>query len=192
MTIALYGGKFDPPHKGHLNVALQILKKIPDIQELWLIPAKTHQWRDIYASGKDRLAMLKTYQKCNPRIKASDIELKRKKPTTTIDTVRQLQKVYPQHQFFFIMGSDNVPSFDQWHEHKTLAKLIKFLIYPRPGYKTNKLPKYFAIVPGFTMTRTRYSSTTIRNLISKGKSVRNYITPGVATYIHRHNLYKNH
>lgn len=190
MDIAIYGGKFDPPHRGHLNVALQVLKKLPNIDELWLIPAKTHQWRDIYVSGKDRLAMLKTYCRYDSRIKICDIELRRRQPTTTIDTVRQLRKLYPKDHFVFVMGSDNVATFHLWNDYRELSRLIKFIIYPRPGFQATKLPKNFFLIPDFQAPKTIFSSSVVRQRLAQGKSVRSFLTPEVAKCIQDRNLYQ--
>ncbi len=189
MNIALYGGKFDPPHVGHLNVALQALKNIPHIDQLWLIPAKTHQWRNVYASGTDRLAMLKTFGQYDKRIKVSDIELQRPRPTITIDTVKEFKKKYPKHTFCWVMGSDNVATFSRWDDYKELQKLVPFWIYPRPGYQIKKLPKNFYAIPNYQTEVKKFSSTGIRKKINQGLAVDHMLTPEVYRYIVKKQLY---
>ena len=83
-TIALFGGSFDPVHIGHTLVVNQILELRPDIEKIILVPAFKHQWKQSYATNKDRLAMLGNL--VSKRVEVSEIELKRKGISYTIDT----------------------------------------------------------------------------------------------------------
>lgn len=189
MEIALYGGKFDPPHIGHLHVALETLRRLPKLDQLWLIPARTHQWRKIVASGDDRFAMLKTFTKYHPKIRVCDIELKQAKPTSTYNTVLELKKKFPKHHFVWILGSDNVPTFHLWDHHKELSGEIRFWIFPRLGYPISKLPKNFSVIPHFRFTSGNFSSSTIRQHLEKKLSIENALTPPVRLYLTGRRLY---
>ena len=188
MNVALYGGKFDPPHLGHKNLIDQVLARMKFIDEVWIIPAKDHPWRKIYASGKDRKAMLELLG--SDRVKVLDLELKRKKPTITIDTVRELKKNYPKNNFFWICGSDTPETFHLWDKHEELVKLVKFYVYPRPGYVQKKLPKGFFAIPYLCLPRKKFSSTEARRLAAQEKPLRGLVAPAVEEYIQRHHLYQ--
>lgn len=188
MNIAVFGGRFDPPHVGHIAVAKELLNQRPDIDEVWLMPANTHPWRPISASAQDRLNMLKLMQE--EKIKASDFDIKRGGETYTIDTVRLLHQENRNNRYFWVCGIDQLKDFYRWKEFEELSRLIDFLVFPRKGYdeKTN-LPKKFTLIKG-DFQATDLASSHIRELIRKGKSINAYVTPKVEQYIVTHHLYK--
>jgi len=166
MDIALFGGRFDPPHIGHLAVARNILKQqLAD--EVWLIPANTHPWRQMVASAQDRLTMTKLLEE--DKIKVSDIEIKRGGETYTIDTVRNIlsNKSYSSYRFFLVAGSDQIHDFHRWKDYKELQKLIRFLVFPR----------------------TAVSSSIIRERIERGLSILDLVPERVEKYIREKGLY---
>lgn len=187
MNIALFGGKFDPPHLGHKNLIDQIFARLKFIDEVWVIPAKTHQWRKMYATGQDRLKMLKYWE--TDRIKVLDLELKRKKKTITIDTIKILKEKYSDYNFFWICGADTCPTFHNWDDHDQLIKLMKFYVYPRPGFPLRNLPEGFSLIPGMRLPKRDFSSTEIRNAIAKEQNMSRWLSPEIANYIHQNKLY---
>src|SRR5579885_2003734 len=146
MNIAVFGGRFDPPHNGHIRIAKTLLKIRPDIDAIWLMPANTHPWKPMVASPADRLAMVKFLEE--DKIKVSDRDIKRGGETYTIDTVRELIK-YRGNKYFWVCGIDQIKDFCRWKEYDELQNLIDFLVFPRPGFdaKTN-LPAKFNLVQG--------------------------------------------
>src|ERR1700687_1548173 len=96
MQIALFGGKFDPPHLGHIHISKYILQAGLGIDAVWFVPANTHPWRPIVASAQDRLEMAQLLVKGSDSgyrgVTVSDIDIKRGGDTYTIDTVRELFK----------------------------------------------------------------------------------------------------
>src|SRR5438270_399427 len=101
MNIALFGGSFDPPHNSHRKVAEEVLKDLPEIDEVWLLPDNKHDWKTLEASPQDRLAMLKFLE--HNRIKVSDIAIQHGGKTLTLDIIKQLQATTP-HKFVWICG----------------------------------------------------------------------------------------
>lgn len=188
MNIAVFGGRFDPPHVGHLAVAKEILKVKPDIDEIWLMPANTHPWRPIAASAQDRFAMVKLMEE--GKIKASDFDIKRGGETYTIDTVRLLLQENRNDRYFWVCGIDQLKDFYRWREYEELSKLIDFLVFPRKGYdEKNHLPSKFTLVKG-DFDATDLASSHIRELLRKGKSIAGLVTPKVEQYIQEHKLYQ--
>ena len=92
MKVAILGGKFDPPHYGHLLIAQQVLESDLKIDQVWLMPAKNHPWKKINASAEQRMEMVKLLT--NDKIKVSDVDLYRDGNIYTIDTVKILQQKY--------------------------------------------------------------------------------------------------
>lgn len=187
MNIAVLGGKFDPPHFGHLLAINQILEKIPYIDQILLIPVNTHPWKMIVASPADRLAMTKLLE--SDKIKTSDIDIKRAGQTYTVDTVIELT-LDRANKYFWVSGSDILSEFNKWKNHKELVKKINFLIFPRGDYPIKNLPKGFELVPGKLLTNN-YSSAAIRIRVKNGLSIKGLVPDQVAEYIKIHNLYKS-
>ncbi|SRR5258708_402850 len=188
MHIALFGGRFDPPHIGHLQIARHTLEVLPNIDEVWYVPANTHPWRPIAASGEDRLAMLRLMD--TEKIKVSDIDIQRGGETFSIDTVRELQNT-TTNSYIFICGADQIKSFADWKEYRELEKRIKFLVFPRKGYpSTDNLPGNFQWLPDSHYLPTHYSSTEIRDRIKQGMPISGLVTKEVEKYILEKNLYR--
>lgn len=185
MHIALLGGRFDPPHNGHVQIARYVLQSSLAIDEVWFVPANTHPWRPIIASAKDRLAMTNLLKEKN--LKVNDIDIARGGETYTIDTVHELQR--DRHNTYeWILGSDQIQSFSQWKEYKQLQKLIHFLVIPREGYEQVQLPENFHLIAK-EYTPTDLSSSEIRDRIRKGLSISGVVSEEVEQYIKRHKLY---
>lgn len=187
MNIAVLGGRFDPPHIGHLWIAKQVLEKRRDIDELWFVPAYQHQWKPAIASAKDRFHMLQTFQAND--IKISDIEIKRKGISYSLDTIKEIKQMYG-HEVFWIVGSDILHEFDRWEKTDDLTTLATFFVFPRDPYHIpTQLPKGFEVITGTDLITTNLSSTTIRNRIKLGKSIAGFVTKEVEDYIKKHKLY---
>jgi nicotinate-nucleotide adenylyltransferase len=187
MNIAVFGGRFDPPHVGHLAVAREVLKQTPEIDEVWLMPANTHPWRPIIAPAFDRLQMVRLMQE--DRIKGKDTDIARGGETYTIDSIKLLFQENRNNKYYWVCGIDQLKDFYRWKEYDELAKLIDFLVFPRKGYdeKTN-LPKNFSLIKG-DFFATDLASSTIRDRIKKGQSIAGFVTPKVEQYIKEKNLY---
>ncbi|HSW88570.1 MAG TPA: nicotinate (nicotinamide) nucleotide adenylyltransferase [Candidatus Saccharimonadales bacterium] len=188
MHIALLGGRFDPPHNGHLHIAREVLKNVAGIDEVWLIPANTHPWRPIVASGEERLEMVKFLEEDG--IKASDIDIERDRETFTIDTIRELEKT-TSNSYVFICGADQLKSFHLWKEYKELEEKLHFIVFPRIGYDIPQvLPKNFTLMAPNDFIATDDSSTEIREKIRRGESISHLVPKKIAEYILEKGLYK--
>lgn len=188
MKIAVLGGSFDPPHTGHYFVTRQILELRPDIDKILLMPAYQHQWKPIQATIKDRLNMLKSLE--NGKIKISDVEIKRKGISYTIDTVKEIKKTTNAF-IYWIVGSDILSEFNRWEKTNELLSLTTFLVFPRDPYHTPKnLPKGFELLKYKNLITTNISSTQIRKRIEEKKSISYLVPREVERYISRKKLYK--
>lgn len=188
MHVALFGGRFDPIHIGHLRIAEEVLHLRPEIDELWLLPANTHPWKPMGASAVDRLNMVKLTQK--GKVKASDIDLKREGDTYTIDTIRFLEET-TSNTYIWICGADQIHYFHKWKDYQELNKKITFFIFPRKGYTITKPVSMNAtLITEKIFEPIEDSSTEIRNRIKQGKSITGLTPPNVEEYILTHKLYR--
>lgn len=187
MNIALFGGSFDPIHNGHLAIANYIVQNT-EIDELWFLlspqnPLKNGQKQ---TCDKDRLDMLHCAIAGNKKFKICDIELSLPKPSYTIDTLNELKKHYPEHQFSLVIGEDNLSVFEKWKDYKTIVANHKIYVYPRHNAMATFKHSNIVITqaPFFNI-----SSTEIRQLINKKLSIEHLVPKSVATYIAQNKLY---
>lgn len=193
MKITILGGSFNPPHLGHQLVINQILD-FTNIDQIWLTPCYQHTFNKNLASVKHRVTMTKML--VNKKIKYCHQEIENKLSGDTIELMELLRKKYPQHQFSFIIGSDNLKAFKKWGQWEKLLKTTPFLIFPRPDFEYN-LAKYgldnsqykLTLISHPLLVTSHISSTDIRQGIKKGLSITNLVPLKIKEYIKKHHLY---
>ena len=116
-----------------------------------------------------------------PKFKASDFEFSLPQPTYTIDTLRALEKTYPDRQFHFIMGADNWAFIKRWKESDVLISSYPILIYPRKGYEII-LPANFPDIRAVEAPLMEVSSTFIRQSLKDGKDVRFFLPEAIRNH----------
>jgi len=194
MKIAIFGGAFNPSHLGHVLVAKQILEFTPTDQ-VWLMPCFRHTFHKELISANHRLIMARFLKSTN--ILVSDLEIINRLPGDTIDTMKLLEKNYPQHKFNFVMGSDNLPEFKKWGSWQELVGHWEFLVFPRPGFDYN-LEKYGLLDPKFKFTLVKndflaisnISSTLIRSRLTNKLPIDYLLPEKVSDYIRKNKLYQ--
>lgn len=187
MKIAVLGGRFDPIHTGHLLIARQVLEFDPSIDKVIFVPAYEHQWKPIQASPEDRIKMIKSI--LEEKMEVSDIEIKRKGVSYSIDTIKALKKETGA-QIYWVVGSDIVREFSRWKNSEELLKEATFLVFPRDPYKLpENLPKGFKLVQSPALQVANFSSTVIRGRIKSGKTIKYLVSPLVEEYIIKNKLY---
>ena len=139
MKIGIYGGSFNPIHFGHTGLAQWVVRNT-DLDEVWLMISPNNPLKDasILADEQKRLAAAKETigdgrLASGKRIIVSDFEFTLPRPNYTANTLRELQKQYPQHEFTLIIGEDNLEIFPKWREYTYLLENFRILVYPRKG-----------------------------------------------------------
>ena len=117
MKIGIYGGSFNPVHFGHVGLAKWVIENT-DLDELWLLVSPNNPLKSakILAPEQQRLEGVRQAIKDIPGLVASDFEFSLPRPSYTANTLRELQRAYPEHEFTLIIGEDNIAIFDQWRE----------------------------------------------------------------------------
>jgi len=129
--VILFGGSFNPPHIGHLKLALNSLNFL-NANELWFIPTLKSPLKDIeLASFEHRCAMIELLIKPYRKLKLSWVESELGDISYTYNTVELLLNRYKDIEFIWLMGSDQALKFDQWYKYEELLNLIKFAVYRR-------------------------------------------------------------
>lgn len=191
MRIGIYGGSFNPIHKGHTQLAASIVAQ-GMVDELWLLvsplnPLKSGEVSDI-AEYEHRLKMAELATEGIEGVKVSDFERHLPLPSYTITTLGELGKAFPEHEFVLVIGADNWERFPRWYHADEILANYQILIYRRPGCELNEkvLPSSVQVVdtPLYDV-----SSTEIRESVKKGRMMRRWLDARVARYIKKHQLY---
>lgn len=191
MRIGIYGGSFNPIHKGHTELAASIVQQ-GLVDELWLLvsplnPLKQGETSDI-AEYEHRLSMARLATEDIEGVKVSDFEKNLPLPSYTITTLGELHKAYPEHDFVLVIGADNWERFPRWYHAQEIIDTYSILIYRRPGCEMDEtlLPLSVQVVdtPLYDI-----SSTEIRESVKKGRMPLKWVDRKVATYIRVHHLY---
>jgi len=138
LKTGIFSGSFNPVHIGHLALA-NWLCEFAGLDELWFVitPHNPLKKRDDLMDDRLRLELVEAAVAGYAKFRTSDIEFTLPQPTYTIDTLRTLDRTYPDREFHFIMGADNWSSINRWKESETLITSYPILIYPRKGYEIN-------------------------------------------------------
>jgi nicotinate-nucleotide adenylyltransferase len=199
--IILFGGTFDPIHKGHIEVALCAAKKL-SANKIVIIPARRspHKHKHPVAYDTDRIAMIQAAIEGLDGFEISNVELNRGEPSYTIDTVRQLREKFGEFcEFFWLIGADMLPSLPLWHRITELLEECNICVMNRGGYEKpdfeslrGKLKPEFIENLQKNMIETpliEISSTEIRQGIIEEKDVSKFLQPAVWDYIKRRKIY---
>ncbi|MCM8792245.1 MAG: nicotinate-nucleotide adenylyltransferase [Candidatus Omnitrophica bacterium] len=188
MRIGILGGTFNPIHLGHLILAEEVGYKL-NLDKVIFVPTYLPPHKDTseIASAIDRFKMVKLAIKRNRRFSVSDIEIKRKGRSYTIDTIQEFKKMYPHDELYFIIGSDLISYLDSWKDLDRILKLIKFIVATRPGYSLSSLPDY---ISKLDIRAIDISGFQIREAIKNKKPFRYLLPEAVYKYINKKGLYR--
>ncbi len=188
MKIGILGGTFNPIHLGHLIMAEEVRQKI-DLARVIFIPTNfpPHKENGEIIEAGHRLKMLKLAIKGNPYFFASDIEIKRGGRSYTIDTIKQLNKIFSGDELYFIIGSDLFKYLGGWKDLKEIIAQVRFIVATRPGYPLENLPDYITTID---IRAVDISAFEIRQCIKRGCSFRYLVPEEVRSYIIKKGLYK--
>lgn len=195
--LGILGGTFDPIHNGHICLA-QAIYEAMQLERVIFIPAyiAPHKIGQDFAPAADRYNMTVLATQGYPYFCVSDMEIKRSGVSYTIDTVREMQRLHPDYELYFIIGADSVPMLHTWHKIDELLELVTFVAAGRPGYShvidaaAAKLGQIaYDKIKLLPTPEYAVSSTEIRQRIRTGAGLVDLVPVAVEQYIKEHDLY---
>ena len=200
MKIGIMGGTFDPIHIGHLLLGEFAYENF-HLDEIWFLPNGNPPHKTTDESGvslDDRIEMVKLATDNVPYFRMNLYEASSKKHSYTYSTMRALREMYPEHEFFFILGADSLFSIEQWKNFREIFPSCTILAAMRDDKDTESMQaqirylngKYGADIRLLQAPLVEISSTTIRRRAENGLSIRYMVPDVVSEYIQSNALYR--
>jgi nicotinate-nucleotide adenylyltransferase len=213
-VLGLFGGTFDPPHIGHLRLAIEAREAL-DLAEICFVPAGNPPLRDApQAAAGHRLAMVERAIAGLPGFSVDPGEvLEAAKPSYTVATLERQRRMHgPARPLVLLLGADAFSRLEAWQRWRELFGLAHIAVATRPGHElsvgsgnTTLDNEYLArqgtaadlaaapagrIIP-FAITALEISATAIRERLARGGNARHLVPDAVLDYIDSHPLYRN-
>ncbi len=207
----ILGGTFDPVHNGHLSGATIVLDRL-GLDRVLFIPAARppHKYKGLITPFRQRAAMLELALAADSRFELCAIEENRPGPSYSVDTLRELRRLFPNDDFFFVIGLDAFAEINTWKEWRKLPELAALVVLNRSPAENGSFPALmFRFLPGYkeresgtwtaaagndiyflALEPLAFSSTEIRARAGAGQDLKGLTSDGVADYIRRQGLYE--
>ena len=220
MRLGLYGGTFNPIHRGHTQVAKDVLRHF-QLSHIHFLPSALppHKPRGGIATAADRYEMARMAVAGETALSVSDVEFRRAGPSYTIDTLRHFKAAgAPGLRLFFLIGLDAFLEIHTWKSYGDMFELAAFIVMARP-HSQDRASAWQATVIDYTrqwlggeyalssagnalihpqkrpiylamVTPMPISSSQIREMVRQGRSIQEWVAPPVAAYIESKGLYR--
>jgi nicotinate-nucleotide adenylyltransferase len=191
------GGTFDPIHNGHLVAASEVADLF-ELDEVVFVPTgQPWQKHNRYVSAaEDRYLMTVIATASNPRFSVSRVDIDRRGPTYTKDTLRDLRAQNPDSELYFITGADALASILSWQNWEEMFSIARFVGVSRPGYELDgkHIKAAIAELPPDALTLVEVpalaiSSTDCRKRAELDRPIWYLVPDGVVQYVTKRKLY---
>ena len=187
--LGFFGGTFDPPHNGHLEIAQAAIQKAK-LDKLLFCPAHQAPLRTEppFFSALDRLAMVQAICQNRSKMEPYDAEIKHGITRYSYETIEEVKSNFPGSDLFLILGDDQFSRLAEWKKVELLAKSVHFLVFARQSRHQNKPDMQHLDYSFMDNALINLSSTDIRKHLHLNHLPESSIPPEVASYIRNHNL----
>jgi nicotinate-nucleotide adenylyltransferase len=199
MRIGVIGGTFDPIHLGHMLIAKETNAHL-ELDRVLFVPAGAppHKVGHTISDPESRLEMVQLAISGHPNFGISRIDVDRRGPSYTVDTIRLLRDEWGMDaEIYFLIGADSLVDLPIWHQPEHLLRLCQVVALRRPGYEVD-LDELDQLLPGaaflvrmMDIPMLDISSTEIRQRVRQGHSIHGLVPPAVERYIDKHGLYRD-
>ncbi len=190
MRIGIFGGTFNPIHKGHITIARHAIAT-GEMDVLWFVvsPRNPFKRNDHLADDHLRLEMVRRAIADEERMECSDYEFRLPQPSYTFHTLSLLRSDYPKDEFVLLIGADNWVRFDEWSHTDDILAHHRVVVYPRRGWSLSieSLPQGVSYLD---FPLIDLSATDIRSAIARGEDVDELVPSGAMEVIEKNKLYK--
>jgi nicotinate-nucleotide adenylyltransferase len=191
MRVGLMGGTFDPIHVAHLVLAEQAREQLA-LDSVVFMPAGD-PWRKAQREitpTEHRLAMTRLAIEGRDGFEVDDLEVRRRGPTYTVETLQELRRRYgPESELFLLVGEDALIDLPFWRDPEGIAAAASIVVAPRADVEVPELPFKPGRLLRIDMPALEISSTDLRRRAHQGRSLRFLVPDPVIEYIDRHGLY---
>lgn len=195
--IGILGGTFNPPHMGHLVMAQEALDQL-DLDRVVFMPVAEppHKEAREDPGAVARVDLCRLAVAGDDRLAVSTLEVDRGGASYTVDTLRVLHDLEPEHDLIFIVGGDMAQSLPAWREPEAVLALARLAVAEREGVRREDIARRLEpLHPGdrlvfFDMPRIDVSSSAIRRRVADGRPIRYLVPDAVAADIAERGLYR--
>lgn len=196
----IFGGAFNPPHNGHVNLAKEAIAQL-NLRRLLIIPTfeSPHKHTKLLPFEQRAEMCRRAFEplngsgKCDCKIEISDIESEMGGKSYTINTIRELSKRCPGERFYLLIGGDMLFSFKEWFKYESILKESTVCAVSREDDSFTDMVEFanqMGRVKVLPTSVVEISSTEIREKIVRGEDVSNLVPQGVAEYIAENALFR--
>jgi nicotinate-nucleotide adenylyltransferase len=195
--IGILGGTFNPPHMGHLVMAQEALDQL-DLDRVVLMPVAVppHKEAAEDPGAAARVELCRLAVAGDERLDVSTLEVERGGASFTVDTLRELHDLEPEHDLTFIVGGDMAQSLPAWREPEAILGLARLAVAEREGVRREDIARRLDPlhdgdrVVFFDMPRIDVSSSGIRRRVAEGRPIRYLVPDAVAEAVAERGLYR--
>ena len=191
--VGLMGGTFNPPHNGHVVLARDAVAALA-LERLLVIPTGQTPDKPVEVDAETRLRLAEAAFDDVPKVEVSRLELERKQPSYTLDTVKWACEQWGD--VTFVVGADRFADFMSWREPNEVLRYARLAVATRPGYPREVLERVLDRVEHpqrvsfFAITPLPVSSTEVRDRVARGEPIDDLVPPRVARLIDELALYR--
>lgn len=194
--IGLFGGTFDPPHTGHIELAKRVLADF-NLSKIIFIPAGNPPHKqEIKKTDKiHRYRMVQLATEGYDKFFVSDFDIKNETPNYSYITINHFKREFPDDEIFFIIGADSLRDLPLWKNYRELLAMCTFIVVPRPGVpESDYFIKFAPDDPEPSLLFLEdfaydLSSTELRKKLAAGTATDTDLPSGVKEYIAKNQLY---
>lgn len=193
MRIGVFGGTFDPIHRTHVDIGRAALAHKGLDRVLFVVSADPpHKGGDEITPADDRFAMVEAALASEPGLEPCDLELHRDGPSYTADTMKALRGLYPDAEFYLIIGQDALIDLPGWRSPQGILDEARLLVLPRPTEDRAipaELEGHYEMLP---FAESLMSSTDVRRRLAEGDAAADSLPPAVFDIVQQRGLYHAH
>lgn len=202
MKLGLFGGSFDPPHRGHLEPVRMARQRFALDRVVYLPTAQPpHKPGPRLASALARYTMVELALLAEQELFASPYELTLGRAAYTADSLAHFRGQYPDAELSLLVGADSFATLHTWRRWREIARGIRLVVLARPGWEAERLrrevpPEVWGLVESgqaslMSGPAIDLSSTLLREVLGRGdEPPAGALSPLVLEYVRKYSLYR--